>query len=197
MAARAETNTGINPEAVNRKTNGSLSHEDLNLLAPGYRELTFKPLKWLKIVDDISQLNFKKQTERHIKSNGHKSDGHYFLEQKINNYRIYGYVLKPEPEENGESIGRTSEHKHSYKGRRVVEHYISLIGSMDLVMDDENEESAKVVTLSSAAPHVMVPPETYHQAEISEGVAVVLVIMPDTADIPDEELHIPRQEKAA
>lgn len=198
MAVKAETGQGVYPDAVENKANGSLTHEDLiELVGSDYRELVFKPLNWLKIADDISQLNFKNLTERHVKQNGHKSDGHYILEQKINNHRVYAYILKPEAEENGESIGRTSEHMHSFEGREVVEHYFLLRGSMDLVMDNENKESAEVVTLAYDMPHVMVPPETYHQAEIVEDFALVLVVMPDTADIPDEELHIPRSKKAA
>ncbi len=199
MAARAETGQGVNPEEVDRRVNGSLTHEDLvKLVGHDYKELVFEPLKWLKIVDDISQLNFKERTERHIKQNGHKSDGLYILEQKINNHRVFAYILKPEPEENGESIGRTSEHMHSFEGREVVEHYFVLKGSMDLVMDNENEDTARVIQLESGRlPHLMVPSQTYHQAEIVKDFALVLVVMPDTADIPDAELHKPRPAKAA
>jgi len=199
MAIRAETGQGVSPEKIDKEVNGSLIHEDLvQLIGSDYKELIFQPLKWLKVVDHISQLNFKKQTERHIKQNGHKSDGHYILEQKINNHRVFAYILKPEPEENGEPIGRTSEHMHSFEGREVVEHYFLLRGSMDLVMDNENEDSARVIQLESGRlSHLMVPPETYHQAEIVKDFALVLVVMPDTADIPDEQLHVPRTQKAA
>lgn len=195
MAVRAETGQGLNINAVKEGNDGSLSHKDLiNLAGADYRELVFRSLRLFKIVNDISELQFKDRTERHVKPNGHKSDGHYFLDQKMNNHRIFGYVLKPEPEENGESVGMTSEHMHWREDREMVEHYFVLKGSMYLILDKRSEETARVVELRSEdKPHIMVPSMTYHQAEITEGFALVLVIMPDTADIPDSELHIPRE----
>ena len=197
MVSSAEAR-GFTPDGVETKqpTSQGLTHEDLvNLVGPDYQQLIFKPLKYLKIVQDISELDFKSPTGRHERPNGQKSHGHYIVEQKIGNHRVYAYILKPEPNENGEPIGKTTEHKHEDYEIEVLEHYLLLKGAMKLILDEEDTGKNHIVELDSERnPYFLVKPRTYHHAEITDNVALVLVIMPDAAQIPDDRLHIPREE---
>lgn len=199
MAVRAETDQGINPEAVDRQTQGSLTHEDLvRLVGHDYRELIYEPLRWFNIVKSIDEIEFKSPTGKHERPNGQKSHGHYIVEQKIGNHRVYAYLLKPEPNENGEPVGKTSEHKHEDYEIEVLEHYLLLKGAMKLTLDEEDTWRVHGIELDDKRnPHFLVKPRTYHQAEITDNIALVLVIMPDAAQIPDDRLHIPRPDSTA
>jgi len=194
MAGKAEMDPGINPGKREEQVRKRLTHEDLiKILGPDYKELVFAPLKWLNVVERLEDLDFQFETTRHERANGQKSDAHYIIDgQKIGKHRIYAYLLETESRDNSQSA-RTSEHMHWREGREVVEHYFTLKGAMYLLLDNPDEDSAKVIELQSGIrPHVMIPPRTYHQGEVINGYVFQLVVMPDTADIPDEELHIPR-----
>lgn len=195
MVAKAESR-GFTPDGVETEqpTSQSLVHEDLvNLVGPDYRQLIFKPLRFLGIVQDISELDFKSPTERHERLNGQRSHGHYIVEQIIGNHRVYAYLLKPESNESGEPVGRTSEHKHEHPEIEVLEHYVLLEGAMTLTLEEEDTgENYSIELDSERNPHFLVRPRIYHRAEITDGAALVLVIMPNAAQIPDDSLHVPR-----
>ena len=192
MVFPAERGLDLNPEDKKQAPQG-LTHEDLvTLVGPDYQQLIFEPLKWLKIVQDISELEFKSPTGRHENSNGH-----YIIEQIIGNHRVYAYVLKPESRKDEKPIGKTSEHKHEDYEIEALEHYFLLRGAMSLCLNEEDQGIVQNVELSSEKnPHVLVRPRTYHQAEITENHALVLVVMPNAASIPEDRLHIPRARAA-
>ncbi len=195
MVFPAERRTGVNPDFLDQQPpSQGLTHEDLvNLVGSDYQQLIFKPLRYLKIVQDISELDFKSPTGKHERSNGQKSHGHYIVEQKIGNHRVYAYLLKPEPNENGEPVGKTLEHKHEDDEIEVLEHYFLLKGAMKLILDEEDTGKNQSIELDSERnPHFLVKPRIYHHSEITDNVALVLVIMPDAAQIPDDRLHVPR-----
>lgn len=198
MISGLEGGQSHNP-SEDRQTRNSLTHEDLvRLVGPDYRQLICGTLRSLNIVQSIDELNFQSPTGRHERPNGQKSDGHYIIEQKIGDHRVYAYLLKPELNEIGEPVGKTSEHKHEDYEIEVLEHYLLLKGTMRLILDEEDTGKVYNIELNSDRnPYFLVRPRTYHQAEITDGVALVLVIMPDAAQIPDDRLHIPRPERAA
>lgn len=198
MISGLEAGQSHNPSEDRQIQNG-LTHEDLvRLVGSDYRQLISGALVSLNVIQGEDELNFQSPTGIHKRSNGQESNGHYIVEQIIGDHRVYAYLLKPERSESGEPIGKTSEHKHEHPEIDVSEYYLLLRGAMRLMLEEEDSGQVSSIELDSDRnPHFVVSPRTYHQAEITDGVALVLVIMPDAAQIPDERLHIPRPQTAA
>ncbi len=103
----------------------------------------------------------------------------YFLEQKVGNHRIYVSYI---PEN-----GKSTEHTHDpiYKPK-ISEIYAPIGGILGLLVDGKQYE------ISEANGSFIVDPGHFHQVQQGNNASINVIILQNSAGIPDEEVHIPR-----
>jgi|SRR3990167_10587264 len=155
----------------------SLTHEGLvEIVGSDYQEILHTRLYERGILKEGERLEFNFPDP-------HKgSDANYLYEGTIGNDWVFIYVLLPN--------GTTSPHKHRHKIIEVTEEYHLLRGRMNLnlrigdyvnyteELDEENNSKT-------------VFPGIQHRGSTNEHFAFVLVVMPNAAPIPRDQLHLP------
>lgn len=139
-----------------------------------YKNKTYRQLISYGIEIDRQGLDFFETAKMHK-----GSQALYFLEQKIGEHRIYlSYVPKN---------GKTTEHMHDPKyNPPVIEIYHPIGGNLGIFIDrKEHRHGAEV-------PVVVYPGQLHQVSQSEDNDSFNLIILKNSAGIPDEEVHIAR-----
>lgn len=142
-------------------------------------DFDFRPIVYQKLAEqDIKvgkdELIFFEGAKRHA-----GSDAYYFVEQKVGKHRIYTSAVFED--------GQTSRHKHSKKHKRpVVEFYFEIGGKSYIFTDDDDKRQEP-----NEEGIIIVYPEHFHQIrQPREHASLNLMVLTNSADIPDNQVHI-------